>query len=121
MSLMDMWATCDRCSFKYRRRQLRVESTGFLVCRRCDDGNYDLKAHPQNKPPRRRKELLEVPDGTPDVEIQELTWGNWCVAFGREDRQTFFLKSVTACNIPFTWDELDAAWENINTIWENLE
>ena len=69
MSVMDMWATCDRCSFKYRRRQLRVESTGFLVCRQCDDRKFDLKNHPQNKPPRPRRELREVPNGTPDVSV----------------------------------------------------
>ncbi len=93
-----MWATCDRCSFKYRRRQLRVESTGFLVCRKCDDRNFDLKNHPQNKSAPPRRELREVPDGTPDVENPELVWGTWCVFFGQEQRQTFFLRSVLPCS-----------------------
>lgn len=58
-----VWSLCDRCGQKYYRRQLRKESTGFVVCFSCYDGRYDLKSHPQNKAPRPRRELLSVPDG----------------------------------------------------------
>lgn len=63
MSVLDMWSVCDRCGFNYKRRQLRKESTKFVVCHSCYDGKYDLKSHPQNKSPRPRRELLPVPDG----------------------------------------------------------
>ena len=60
---MRVWSICDRCSFRYYSRQLVVESTGVLVCEACDDRNYDLKRHPQNRPARTRRELLAVPNG----------------------------------------------------------
>lgn len=63
MSVLDMWSVCDRCGFNYKRRQLRKESTKFVVCQSCYDGQYDLKSHPQNRPMRPRRELLPVPDG----------------------------------------------------------
>jgi hypothetical protein len=63
MSVLDMWSVCDRCGFNYKRRQLRKESTRFVVCATCYDGKYDLKSHPQNRPFRPRRELLPVPDG----------------------------------------------------------
>ena len=43
MSVLDMWSVCDRCGFNYKRRQLRKESTKFVVCYSCYDGKYDLK------------------------------------------------------------------------------
>lgn len=69
MSVLDMWSICDRCSFKYRRRELRKESTGSVVCRSCYDGRYDLKQHPQNHAPHPRAEGRPVPDGRPDVVV----------------------------------------------------
>lgn len=69
MSVWDMWSICDRCGFKYRRKQLKQESTGFVVCRRCDDGAYDLRRHPQNRPPPVRRESLPVPNGRADVNL----------------------------------------------------
>lgn len=69
MSVWDMWSLCDRCGFKKRRRQLKKESTGFLVCHACYDGAYDLRSHPQNKPPRVRRESLPVPDARADVDL----------------------------------------------------
>lgn len=69
MSVWDMWSLCDRCGFKYRRRQLKKETTGFVVCHACFDGAYDLRNHPQNKPPRWRRESIPVPDGRPDVNL----------------------------------------------------
>lgn len=63
MSVMDMWSVCDRCSFNYKRRALRKEATGFVVCHSCYDGKYDRIRHPQNKPPRMRLESRPVPDG----------------------------------------------------------
>ena len=58
-----VWSLCDRCGQKYYRRQLRKESTGFVVCSSCYDGRFDLKSHPQNRPPRPRLESKRVPDG----------------------------------------------------------
>jgi hypothetical protein len=63
MSVMDMWSVCDRCGFNYKRRQLRKETTNFVVCSSCYDGRYDLKNHPQNYSPRPRRESIPVPDG----------------------------------------------------------
>ncbi len=65
MGLMDGWSICDRCGWKARRRNLRKEATGFVVCNSCYDGAYDLLRHPQNKPYRPRRELLPIPDGRP--------------------------------------------------------
>ena len=62
---MNVWSLCDRCGQKYYRRQLRKESTGLVVCESCFDGAYDLKKHPQNRPPRPRYESRKVPDGRP--------------------------------------------------------
>lgn len=67
MSVMNMWTICDRCGWKKRRREVRREATGFLVCNACYDGAYDLVRHPQNRPFRVRRELLPVPDGRADV------------------------------------------------------
>jgi ribosome-binding protein aMBF1 (putative translation factor) len=60
---MNVWSLCDRCGQKYYRRQLRKESTNLVVCSSCYDGAYDLKKHPQNRPPRPRYESRRVPDG----------------------------------------------------------
>jgi len=60
---MNVWSLCDRCGQKYYRRQLRKESTNLVVCPSCYDGAYDLKKHPQNRPPRPRFESRKVPDG----------------------------------------------------------
>lgn len=60
---MNVWSLCDRCGHKYHRRQLRKESTNFIVCHSCYDGRYDLKSHPQNKSFRPRRESRPVPDG----------------------------------------------------------
>lgn len=60
---MNVWSLCDRCGQKYYRHQLRKESTKLVVCESCFDGAYDLKKHPQNRPPRPRYESRKVPDG----------------------------------------------------------
>lgn len=67
MGVMKGWSICDRCSFKYRRSQMRKEATGFVVCDSCYDGVYDAVRHPQNRPFRPRRELLPIPDGRPDT------------------------------------------------------
>lgn len=66
MSVYDMWTVCDRCGFNYKRRDVRREQTNFLVCKSCHDGEYDLKAHPQNYSARPRRELRMVPNARPD-------------------------------------------------------
>lgn len=65
MGVMDGWSVCDRCGFDYKRKYMRKESTGLVVCHSCDDGAFDLRRHPQNKPFRPRRELLPIPDGRP--------------------------------------------------------
>lgn len=69
MSVWNAWSVCDRCSFEYRRREMRKESTGALVCRACNDGAFDAKRHPQNYGPPPKKEPSIVPDGTPPIDL----------------------------------------------------
>jgi ribosome-binding protein aMBF1 (putative translation factor) len=69
MSVWDAWSVCDRCAFEYRRREMRKESTGLLVCRSCYDGAYDSKRHPQNRPARSKREPTIVPDGTAPIDL----------------------------------------------------
>lgn len=66
MSVFDMWTVCDRCGFNYRRRDVRKETTNFVVCISCYDGRFDLKSHPQNKSPKMRQELKLVRNARPD-------------------------------------------------------
>ena len=63
MSVWNMWSVCDRCGFNYKRKQLRKETTNFVVCHSCYDGRFDLKNHPQNYSAKPRRESLPVPDG----------------------------------------------------------
>jgi hypothetical protein len=63
MSVMNMWSVCDRCGFNYKRRQLTKESSGWVVCRSCYDGEYDLLRSPQDRAPPIRLESRKVPDG----------------------------------------------------------
>lgn len=72
MSVMDMWVVCDRCSFEYRRRTMKVESSGVLVCRKCYDGRFDLLKHPQNYSARPKPEGLPVPDGRAPLDLSEI-------------------------------------------------
>lgn len=69
MSVMDMWTVCDRCGFNYRRRDVRAESTGWIVCQSCHDGRYDRKSHPQNRAAPVRAEQRPVPNARPDVVV----------------------------------------------------
>jgi ribosome-binding protein aMBF1 (putative translation factor) len=66
MSVLDMWSVCDRCGFDYKRRDLRKETTNFVVCMSCYDGRFDKKSHPQNYSAKPRRELKQVPDARPD-------------------------------------------------------
>lgn len=46
------WSLCDRCGFRFRYLQIRSErGTGWRVCSICDDGEFNLMTHPQNRPP----------------------------------------------------------------------
>lgn len=68
---LQVWSLCDRCGQKYYRRQLRKESTGLVVCSSCYDGAYDLRKHPQNRPPRPRLESRKVPDGRAQASLTQ--------------------------------------------------
>lgn len=50
-SIKRAYALCDVCGFRYRRRDLKKNSYGMLVCPSDFDGAYDKKNHPQNKSP----------------------------------------------------------------------
>lgn len=43
---------CDRCGFRYKLKELRMNSYGMMVCPQDFDGKYDLQNHPQNKTPK---------------------------------------------------------------------
>lgn len=73
MSLLDHWSICDRCGFKYRRRQLRKEANNLVVCQTCYDGKYDSLRHPQNRPFRQRREMLPIPDARPQDQVPILS------------------------------------------------
>lgn len=46
------WSLCDRCGFRYRYLQIRSEEgTRWRVCSTCDDRQFNLVTHPQNRPP----------------------------------------------------------------------
>jgi len=61
-----MWSVCDDCGFNYKRRAMRKQSTGLVVCETCYDGKFDRKSHPQNRSPAPRRELQRVPGARPD-------------------------------------------------------
>ena len=63
MSVMNMWTVCDRCGFNYKRRNVYKETTGYVVCKSCFDGAFDLKSHPQNRAPHGKVELRPVRNG----------------------------------------------------------
>lgn len=44
-------SVCDNCGFRYRYPDMRATSYGTWVCPTCHDGAFDIKNHPQNKPP----------------------------------------------------------------------
>ena len=68
---LKVWSICDRCGFKYHARQLRQESTKLAVCEACYDGHFDIKRHPQNRPPPPRLESKRVPDGRAPDDIND--------------------------------------------------
>ena len=68
---LKVWSICDRCGFKYHARQLRQESTKLAVCEACYDGRFDIKRHPQNRPPPPRLESKRVPDGRAPDDIND--------------------------------------------------
>ena len=44
------WSLCDRCGLTFRYLSIKnEEGTGFRVCAECDDGQYNLLTHPQNR------------------------------------------------------------------------
>ena len=65
MSVYAMWTICDRCSFQYRRRYMKRERTGSVVCESCYDGAFDAIRHPQNLSAKPRREMQPIPDGRP--------------------------------------------------------
>lgn len=57
---------CDRCGFKYKASETKLEWTGFLVCRTC----YEER-HPQDFV-RGVKDVQQVPIARPERPIREL-------------------------------------------------
>ena len=68
---------CDNCGFTYKHRQLQRTSYNSLVCPTCYDGAYDLKNHPQNKPPPTTNDPQAIKDARPDTNNMGPTSATW--------------------------------------------
>ena len=79
---------CDVCGFEYRRKVMKKNSYGLMVCPEDFEGGYDLKNHPQNKAPNTRREIF----------IQN----------ARPDPRT---------DIQANWESLEENWENKDNNW----
>jgi hypothetical protein len=65
---------CDVCGFEYRRKVMKKNSYGLMVCPEDFEGGYDLKNHPQNKSPR-LAETFFIKDIRPESNIdRNLDW-----------------------------------------------
>lgn len=60
---------CDQCSFEYHSSERNKSSYNTVVCQSCFDGAYDLRNHPQNKPPPVYPDPQAVLDPRPDVDL----------------------------------------------------
>lgn len=73
------WGICDTCGFRFKHRDLKKSSYNTLVCPECYDGGFDLRNHPQNKPPPSKSELEAIKDPRPDVTLATSTDASWTV------------------------------------------
>ena len=78
-------AICDVCGFKYKHIELKKSSYNTLVCPTCYDGSFDLKNHPQTKPPPVKSEVEAIKDARPDVTLATSTDAGWTI------RQTIYI------------------------------
>ena len=62
-------AICDTCGMSYPYLEMRTNSYGGRVCPTCFDGNYDIKNHPQNKPPPVASDPISLRYPRPDVDF----------------------------------------------------
>lgn len=64
------WSLCDRCGFRYRYLQIRNEmGTRWRVCSTCDDKQFNLVTHPQNRPPPVYPDPQGIRYPRPDVNL----------------------------------------------------
>jgi rubredoxin len=82
---------CDVCGFEYRRSIMKKNSYGLMVCPRDFDGAYDLKNHPQNKPPN----------------ISEKSFIRNARPENNNDRNA-------------VWELANTKWEDITKYWNNV-
>ena len=82
---------CDICGFQYPLNQLRKNSYGMRVCPSDWEGSYDMKNHPQNKPPNVRDSEF-IKDPRPPQ-----SWGR---------------------NV--NWNDDQEDWENSNNDWNTV-
>lgn len=83
---------CDRCSQRYRGYYMTKEpGTHLWVCPRCNDRNYSMVDHPQNKPPPVTPDPIALKNARPEV----------CTGF----TQT-------------VWDGNTTVWDQWNTLWD---
>lgn len=73
-SIKRAYGICDVCGFRYKRKQLKHNSYGLLVCPTDFEGRYDLKNHPQNSSPNvLDKEFIDDPR-TQDASGTQIVW-----------------------------------------------
>tara|TARA_R110000744_G_scaffold46911_1_gene103494 strand:- start:1086 stop:1364 length:279 start_codon:yes stop_codon:yes gene_type:complete len=90
-SIKRAYGICDVCGFRYKRKQLKSNSYGLLVCPTDYEGRYDLKNHPQN--------------GSAKVLDKE---------FIRDPR------IETGGGIQIVWENNSSVWEEISNNWNAL-
>jgi len=70
------WGVCDVCGWKYRRKELRKNSYGVLVCPTDYDGKFDTKNHPQNRNARIIEDV-SIKNARPDSFLErQKEWEN---------------------------------------------
>lgn len=64
------YGVCDRCGFRTRYLEMRMEWTGFKVCSEC----YEPK-HPQLEPPRHTTDAEALRQPRPEVPLPQSQLG----------------------------------------------
>tara|TARA_R110002020_G_C16269253_1_gene770989 strand:- start:707 stop:1075 length:369 start_codon:yes stop_codon:yes gene_type:complete len=64
------YGICDRCGFRVRFLQMRMEWTGFKVCREC----FEPK-HPQLEPPRHPTDPEALRQARPEIPLPQSQLG----------------------------------------------